>query len=239
MLAVVANAFCCQLPLSLTTMPRVVPDQREKFENDELFRKLSRESEVRYTGYRDRPLSERQQRFYEDCRNGHADVAFVGSGTNFQLSFLCNPWSEHTEDKRPTEEYVNFNKEPGKFCHEELIVQSPSGSSVLGSGVKGQVADQWSMLILLLTSWTPGTSHSVRSARGPSPTHTRHSGCPQIRGHLHLQIKRPLSVDLFVSGADSVIVPGLSSALLVLAATMDPSAITQPSLVDAPDSKLI
>lgn len=27
-------------------MPRVVPDQRTKFENDELFRKLSRESEV-------------------------------------------------------------------------------------------------------------------------------------------------------------------------------------------------
>ena len=30
-------------------MPRVVPDQREKFENDELFRKLSRESEVSET----------------------------------------------------------------------------------------------------------------------------------------------------------------------------------------------
>ena len=27
-------------------MPRVVPDQREKFDNDELFRKMSRESEV-------------------------------------------------------------------------------------------------------------------------------------------------------------------------------------------------
>ena len=27
-------------------MPRVVPDQREKFENDELFRKLSRVAEV-------------------------------------------------------------------------------------------------------------------------------------------------------------------------------------------------
>jgi len=27
-------------------MPRVVPDQRAKFENDELFRKLGRESEV-------------------------------------------------------------------------------------------------------------------------------------------------------------------------------------------------
>lgn len=29
-----------------STMPRVVPDQRSKYENDELFRKLSRESEV-------------------------------------------------------------------------------------------------------------------------------------------------------------------------------------------------
>lgn len=30
-----------------TTMPRVVPDQRSKFENEEFFRKLSRECEVR------------------------------------------------------------------------------------------------------------------------------------------------------------------------------------------------
>jgi len=29
-------------------MPRVVDDQRHKFYNDELFRKLSRESEVRH-----------------------------------------------------------------------------------------------------------------------------------------------------------------------------------------------
>ena len=34
-----------------TVMPRVVPDQREKFENDELFRKMSRESEVSTLGY--------------------------------------------------------------------------------------------------------------------------------------------------------------------------------------------
>ena len=32
-------------------MPRVVPDQREKFENDELFRKLSRVAEVCTDGY--------------------------------------------------------------------------------------------------------------------------------------------------------------------------------------------
>lgn len=33
-----------------TTMPRVVPDQRSKFENEEFFRKLSRECEVRRRG---------------------------------------------------------------------------------------------------------------------------------------------------------------------------------------------
>lgn len=31
-------------------MPRVVPDQRSKFENEEFFRKLSRECEVRRVG---------------------------------------------------------------------------------------------------------------------------------------------------------------------------------------------
>lgn len=31
-------------------MPRVVPDQRSKFENEEFFRKLSRECEVRQAG---------------------------------------------------------------------------------------------------------------------------------------------------------------------------------------------
>lgn len=33
-------------------MPRVVPDQRSKFENEEFFRKLSRECEVRRAGGR-------------------------------------------------------------------------------------------------------------------------------------------------------------------------------------------
>ena len=35
-----------QLPRFIFQMPRVVADQKSKFENDELFRKLSRESEV-------------------------------------------------------------------------------------------------------------------------------------------------------------------------------------------------
>lgn len=33
-------------PRLVFKMPRVVPDQKSKFENDELFRRLSRESEV-------------------------------------------------------------------------------------------------------------------------------------------------------------------------------------------------
>jgi len=34
-------------PRLVFKMPRVVPDQKSKFESDELFRRLSRESEVR------------------------------------------------------------------------------------------------------------------------------------------------------------------------------------------------
>lgn len=36
-----------QLPRFVFKMPRVVPDQESKFQSDELFRRLSRESEVR------------------------------------------------------------------------------------------------------------------------------------------------------------------------------------------------
>lgn len=35
-------------PRFIFKMPRVVPDQKSKFESDELFRRLSRESEVRF-----------------------------------------------------------------------------------------------------------------------------------------------------------------------------------------------
>lgn len=49
MLSFVTNTLCCEVGTSVSrTMPRVVPDQRSTFENDELFRKLSRECEVSY-----------------------------------------------------------------------------------------------------------------------------------------------------------------------------------------------
>lgn len=95
-----------QLPRFIFKMPRVVTDQKAKFEADELFRRLSRESEVRYTGFRDRPLEERQMRFQNACREGHTEVAFVATGTNLQLIFgpCSNGYSEGCD----------FDREQGK-----------------------------------------------------------------------------------------------------------------------------
>lgn len=47
MLSFVSNTLFCKVGNNNSqNMPRVVPDQRSTFENDELFRKLSRECEV-------------------------------------------------------------------------------------------------------------------------------------------------------------------------------------------------
>ena len=40
--------------------------------------------------------------------------AFVASGTNLQLSFLSNAWSDRPEDRTPTREFVDFDREVGK-----------------------------------------------------------------------------------------------------------------------------
>ncbi|GBL90256.1 Protein big brother [Araneus ventricosus] len=58
----------------LVNMPRVVVDQKAKFESDDLFKKLSRESEVRYTGHKDRPMDERRLKFKAACREGYTEI---------------------------------------------------------------------------------------------------------------------------------------------------------------------
>uniref|UniRef100_A0A672FT59 Core-binding factor subunit beta n=1 Tax=Salarias fasciatus TaxID=181472 RepID=A0A672FT59_SALFA len=65
-------------------MPRVVPDQRSKFENEEFFRKLSRECE-----------------------------AFVATGTNLSLQFFPANY-HGDQRQVPTREYVDFERETGK-----------------------------------------------------------------------------------------------------------------------------
>ncbi|KAL4135083.1 hypothetical protein QTP88_006739 [Uroleucon formosanum] len=77
-------------PRFIFKMPRVVPDQKNKFETDELFRRLSRESDVRYTGYRDRPHEERQSRFQIGCREGHVDIVHILS--HFIMNGVCVRW---------------------------------------------------------------------------------------------------------------------------------------------------
>lgn len=89
-------------------MPRVVPEQRQKFENDDLFRKMSRETEIKYTGYRDRSHEERIVRFQTEARDGQATVAFVSSGTNFTLQFPKG------DDGTVAKDYLDFDREPGK-----------------------------------------------------------------------------------------------------------------------------
>ncbi|XP_075898862.1 core-binding factor subunit beta isoform X1 [Nelusetta ayraudi] len=94
-------------------MPRVVPDQRSKFDNEEFFRKLSRECEIKYTGFRDRPHEERQARFQNACRDGRSEVAFVATGTNLSLQFFpANLLGEQRQV--PTRDYVDFERETGK-----------------------------------------------------------------------------------------------------------------------------
>ncbi|XP_063602084.1 protein big brother-like isoform X1 [Penaeus indicus] len=94
-------------PRLMFKMPRVVPDQKSKFESDELFRRLARETEqVRYTGHRDRPSEERRQKFQNQCRDGYTEIAFVSSGTNLQLSFTPTQGGYSPD--------LDFNKDPGK-----------------------------------------------------------------------------------------------------------------------------
>lgn len=89
-------------------MPRVVKNQRHKFENEELFRQLSHESTVRYTGFKDRPLEERQMKFLGNCHEGHTEVSVIQSGIQFTLMF--NP----TANLAFSNEGCDFDKEQGK-----------------------------------------------------------------------------------------------------------------------------
>jgi len=93
-------------------MTRVVPDQKAKFEGDELFRKLSRESEIRYTGYRDRSHEERIVRFQTECREGRCPVSFAASGTNLLL--YLGPQLKDKKNETPAKDFLDFDREQGK-----------------------------------------------------------------------------------------------------------------------------
>ncbi|XP_070502292.1 protein big brother-like [Chironomus tepperi] len=106
-------------PRYILKMPRVVPDQKEKFESDDIFKKLSRDGEVRFTGFRDRPQEERKIRFQNGCREGHTEISFFSTGINIQLMFNPNPMMYHHHHHHHHhlmnfERELDFDKEHGK-----------------------------------------------------------------------------------------------------------------------------
>lgn len=96
-------------------MPRVVQDQKSKYETDELFKKLSQDTEVKYSAYRDRPVDERKRRFVDELREGHSVITFTSTGTNLTLQFCPTGLSdERSPEFHPTRESVDFDREPNR-----------------------------------------------------------------------------------------------------------------------------
>ena len=82
----------------LFKLPRVVQDQREKFESEDLFKKHVREGEVRYTLHRDRPVHERQAKFQAGCRDGHTEIvnSMITSSKEFGIDLNTRNEDGHT-----------------------------------------------------------------------------------------------------------------------------------------------
>ena len=61
--------------------------QQSHFKNDDFFKKISRESEVRYTGHKDLKHEERVKLFHRECHSGEdLDIAILSTGTSVKLS---------------------------------------------------------------------------------------------------------------------------------------------------------
>ncbi|XP_078805080.1 core-binding factor subunit beta isoform X4 [Oryzias latipes] len=102
-------------------MPRVVPDQRSKFENEEFFRKLSRECEIKYTGFRDRPHEERQARFQNACRDGRSEVVYLKAP--MILNGVCVIWRGWIDLQRlDGMGYLEYDQERAQ--HEDALAQA-------------------------------------------------------------------------------------------------------------------
>jgi len=99
----------------LFKLPRVVLSQKEKFEEEDVFKKHSRDCEVKYTLYRDRPLHERIAKFQQGCRDGHTEISFACSGLVVLLNWIQTvDTSSHLPEYTNNNSYCDFTKERGK-----------------------------------------------------------------------------------------------------------------------------
>lgn len=79
-------------------------------------------AQVRYTGFRDRPIEERRGRFRAGCCEGHTEISFATTGINVQLVFNPNHGlyhhPHHHHHHHPAhlglEKECDFDKEHGK-----------------------------------------------------------------------------------------------------------------------------
>merc|ERR1719410_569550 len=110
-----------KVPRLYFKIPRVLPykEQREKFETDDYFKKLARESEARYTGFRDRPLHERQAKFQQACREGQIELAILSNGFTFCLMWnvLENGYLDPHAMTR-----IDFSKERGRVYIDSPVI---------------------------------------------------------------------------------------------------------------------
>ena len=66
-----------------------------------------------YTGYTNIVIINLTRQLFNDPKPLCLQ-AFVATGINLPLYFTSNSWSENPNDRVPTTEYVDFDREPGK-----------------------------------------------------------------------------------------------------------------------------
>ncbi|XP_053211191.1 protein big brother-like [Panonychus citri] len=83
------------------TFPKVVPNQKDKFQSDPLFCRLSRESEIQYVGYKDRSLFHRKRKFINEIESGTVNIVFVSTAIHLQL--ILSPGNINILENRKVE----------------------------------------------------------------------------------------------------------------------------------------
>ncbi|XP_046842808.1 core-binding factor subunit beta-like isoform X2 [Xenia sp. Carnegie-2017] len=91
-------------------MPRVVDDQRNKFQTDSVIRQLHEDCEVRYIDNKECNVNERCARFRTECMEGKIQLAVVPNGVHLLLSFPPS----YLSDGSTSSEFVDFQNDTGK-----------------------------------------------------------------------------------------------------------------------------
>ncbi|XP_045480955.1 protein big brother-like [Harmonia axyridis] len=87
--------------------------------HDDRFIVTYRESEVRYTGCRERGKEERQSKFQRELHEGRTEVSFITNGMSIQLAFTPPTQEYNKKDKQ-----CDFDREPGKVHIKSSLIMN-------------------------------------------------------------------------------------------------------------------